>query len=127
MARVTVEDCMENIDNRFELVVLAAQRARELNAGAPQMVEAKDDKVPVVSLREMAADMVSIPELREGVIKDLQRRVESDDVEKLPELMDTPAAPYDESEEMLRRLASASPDGPVMHFEDMPEAEPVDD
>ncbi len=127
MARVTVEDCMEHIDNRFELVVLAAQRARELNAGAQNMVEQDDDKMPVVALREISKDMVNIQDLREGVVKNLQRRVENDDIEKLPELIDTPTTSYDEGEEMFRRLAASSSDGPVMHFEDMPEMEVPED
>ncbi len=127
MARVTVEDCMEHIDNRFELVVLAAQRARELNAGAQYMVEQDDDKMPVIALREISKDLVNIQDLREGVVKNLQRRVENDDIEKLPELIDTPTTSYDEGEEMFRRLAASSSDGPVMHFEDMPEMEVPED
>ena len=61
MARVTVEDCVEKLPNRFELVALAAQRAREISAGAPLLLDRDNDKNPVVALREIAEDKVELP------------------------------------------------------------------
>ena len=76
MARVTVEDCTNKIQNRFELVVYAAQRTRQLAAGSPLGVERDNDKNPVVSLREIAADYISSQDLREAVIAGFRRHVE---------------------------------------------------
>jgi DNA-directed RNA polymerase subunit omega len=81
MARVTVEDCVEKVPNRFELVALAAQRARHISAGAALTVERDDDKNPVVALREIADDTVQLGELKEDLIKSLQRHVEQDEPE----------------------------------------------
>ena len=79
MARVTVEDCVVKIPNRFELVMLAAQRARYISAGAAMTVERDNDKNPVVSLREIAEETIDLDELEEALIKGLQRFVERDD------------------------------------------------
>jgi len=76
MARVTVEDCVLKIPNRFKLVMLSAQRARNIAAGAPMTVEKDNDKNPVVALREIAEETVDLSELEEGLIKGLQRHVE---------------------------------------------------
>ncbi len=65
MARITIEDCLENVDNRFELVLLATKRARQLLAGAEPLVEWGDDKATVVALREIAAGKVDINKLRD--------------------------------------------------------------
>ncbi len=65
MARITIEDCLENVDNRFELVLLATKRARQLLAGADPLVEWGDDKATVVALREIAAGKVDIDKLRD--------------------------------------------------------------
>lgn len=75
MARVTVEDCIDKIDNRFKLVLTAARRARDLSAGAPATVDKKKDKDknPVVALREIAATSIDIEEVDESLIKSLQR------------------------------------------------------
>lgn len=81
MARVTVEDCVKVVPNRFDLVILAAQRTRQLFSGAPVKAEGVDDKYPVVALREIADDLVSTEDLTENVIQSHQRRVEMDDVE----------------------------------------------
>jgi DNA-directed RNA polymerase subunit omega len=67
MARVTVEDCVEKVPNRFELVLLAAQRARDLHSGAALTIERDNDKNPVVALREIAAASVSLDELRHAL------------------------------------------------------------
>ncbi len=87
MARVTVEDCVLQVPNRFELVMLAAQRAREVAGGAPITLERDNDKNPVVALREIAETTVSLDELRNSMISGLQRHVEQDE----PEEEDTPA------------------------------------
>jgi DNA-directed RNA polymerase subunit omega len=79
MARVTVEDCVEKVPNRFELVLLAAQRARKIGAGAALLVERDNDKNPVVSLREIADEKVIPAELREELVRNNQRVIEMDD------------------------------------------------
>ena len=73
MARVTVEDCTEVIPNRFDLVLLAARRAREIAAGAQLTIDRNKDRNPVVALREIAELTVSLPNLQESIIKGLQR------------------------------------------------------
>jgi len=82
MARVTVEDCVLKIPNRFKLVMLSAQRARNISAGAPMTVEKDNDKNPVVALREIAEETVDLEDLEEGLIKGLQRHVEMNDAEE---------------------------------------------
>ena len=79
MARVTVEDCVVKIPNRFELVMLAAQRAREISAGSPLTVEKDNDKNPVIALREIADDSLVLDNLRQSLIQGLQRQVESEE------------------------------------------------
>ena len=82
MARVTVEDCVIKIPNRFELVMLAAQRARNISAGAAMTIEKNNDKNHVVALREIADETVQLDELEEALVKGLQRFVENDDPEE---------------------------------------------
>ena len=79
MARVTVEDCILKVPNRFELVLLATRRARDISAGAPLTVERDNDKNPVVALREIAEGTVEIETLRNQVAHGLRRDVEVDD------------------------------------------------
>jgi DNA-directed RNA polymerase subunit omega len=79
MARITVEDCVTKIPNRFELVMLAAQRARDVSAGAPLTVERDNDKNPVVALREIADSTVDLDHLRYELIHGLRRHVEIED------------------------------------------------
>lgn len=81
MARVTVEDCILNVPNRFELVLLAAKRAREVAAGSPLTVARDNDKNPVVALREISERSISLENLRESVVKGMQRNVFIDDME----------------------------------------------
>jgi DNA-directed RNA polymerase subunit omega len=81
MARVTVEDCIDKIENRFELVLLAAHRARLISSGQPIQVERDRDKNPVVALREIADSAVRSDDLREEFIHSLQRHVEVDEPE----------------------------------------------
>ncbi|MEN3973545.1 DNA-directed RNA polymerase subunit omega [Emcibacter sp. SYSU 3D8] len=82
MARVTVEDCVEKVPSRFELVLLAAQRAREISSGAPLTIERDNDKDPVVALREIADGTITPDELREARIRTMQRYVERDEPEE---------------------------------------------
>ncbi len=81
MARVTVEDCILNVPNRFELVLLAAKRAREISAGSAITVARDNDKNPVVALREISENSIPLDNLREGLIKGMQRNVFIDDIE----------------------------------------------
>lgn len=79
MARITVEDCVTQVPNRFDLVLYAAQRARQISAGAPLLLERDNDKNPVVSLREIAEEKVTPEVLREAVVGGLQKQVERDE------------------------------------------------
>lgn len=91
MARVTVEDCVLKISNRFELVMLASQRARKISSGAPLLVDRDNDKNPVVSLREIAEEKISPEELKEELIRNNQRVIEMDDSEDVIDAMDNDA------------------------------------
>ena len=81
MARVTVEDCIDKLPNRFELVLLSAHRARMVSQGAPITIERDNDKNPVVALREIADETVSADDLREEFIHAMQKHVEVDEPE----------------------------------------------
>jgi DNA-directed RNA polymerase subunit omega len=81
VARVTVEDCVIKIPNRFELVLLAAQRARDMASGAQPTLERDNDKNPVVALREIAAESVPLDLLQNSLIKGMQKHVEIDEPE----------------------------------------------
>lgn len=81
MARVTVEDCVLKVPNRFELVLLASKRARDLSSGATETVERENDKNPVVALREIADETISLGELNDALIFGLQKYVEVDEPE----------------------------------------------
>ena len=86
MARVTVEDCVERIPNRFELVMLAAKRSREISSGSVLTVERDDDKNPVCALREIADETVPLDELREELVRGLQKHIEVDEPEEDDEI-----------------------------------------
>ncbi len=88
MARVTVEDCVDKIKNRFELVMMVAQRTREIGSGALLTIDRDNDKNHVVSLREIADETLSIDELKESLIKRNQRMVAVEDEEETVDLMD---------------------------------------
>ena len=81
MARVTVEDCIDKVDNRFDLVLLAGHRARTISSGSPITVDRDNDKNPVVALREIADETLSPEDLREELIHSLQKHVEVDEPE----------------------------------------------
>jgi DNA-directed RNA polymerase subunit omega len=82
MARVTVEDCVLKVPNRFDLVMLAAQRARDVAAGGQLTIERDNDKNPVVALREIADETIDLEGLRNNLIQGLQRNVEQDEPEE---------------------------------------------
>jgi DNA-directed RNA polymerase subunit omega len=89
MARVTVEDCIDKVDNRFELVLLAAHRARLISQGEAITVDRDNDKNPVVALREIADETLSPGDLKEDLIHSLQKHVEVDEPEPdLPAISD---------------------------------------
>ena len=102
MARVTVEDCIEKTETRFELVLAASQRARKIGTGAPLTIDRDNDKNPVIALREIAAETVEIPALKEELIKTHQRMVVSEDDDDEIDLMD--------GEEEWERMAQANAD-----------------
>ncbi len=79
MARVTVEDCIEKLPNRFELVMVAAQRARKIGSGAALTLDRDNDKNPVVALREIAEETVDVEDLKEEIIRGKQRIIALDD------------------------------------------------
>lgn len=87
MARVTVEDCVEIVPNRFDLVLLASHRSRSISAGASLTVDRDNDKTPVVALREIADETLDLNDLREGLVVGLQRVILDDD---LPEEKEAP-------------------------------------
>jgi DNA-directed RNA polymerase subunit omega len=94
MARVTVEDCIDKVENRFELVLLASHRARLISSGAPLTVDRDRDKNPVVALREIADETIAPDDLKEQLIHSLQKYVEVDEpeAETVPLLGNTAAA-----------------------------------
>lgn len=111
MARVTVEDCIDKVSNRFELVMLAAHRARVISAGSEPLVERERDKNPVVALREIADRKLAVDGLREDAIESFQRHMEVDEPEedRMAELAGETSAsgPEDLSEEALLRALAA--------------------
>ena len=117
MARVTVEDCVDKVPNRFELVMLAAHRAREISAGASITVDRDNDKNPVVSLREIAEETQSAEELRERLIESNQTQIEVDEPEEdqMALLMgaesDKPVDDDMSEEKLLRALMEAQGQG----------------
>jgi DNA-directed RNA polymerase subunit omega len=119
MARVTVEDCIDKVENRFELVLLASHRARMISSGSPLTIDRDNDKNPVVALREIADTTVSADDLKEDLIHSLQKYVEVDEpeAEPVPLIASTKAGDDDadvafdrmSEEELLRGLESMVP------------------
>ncbi len=85
MARVTVEDCIDKVENRFELVLLSSHRARQISSGSEITIERDNDKNPVVALREIADETLSPGDLKEDLIHSLQKHVEVDEPEQVNE------------------------------------------
>jgi DNA-directed RNA polymerase subunit omega len=125
MARVTVEDCVDKVENRFDLVLLSAHRSRMISAGQPATLPRDNDKNPVIALREIAEETVSPADLKEDLIHSLQKHVEVDEPEAEPTPLiaaeadqPEPAAAEDDAnlsfdrmseEELLRGLESMVP------------------
>ena len=123
MAWVTVEDCIEIVADRFDLVLMASHRARNISAGAPLTVERDNDKTPVVALRELAEESLSLEDLRESLIIGLQRVIMDDDIpdeeDQAPilNLEHGQEQPIEMSEsDMLRALQSDRDNGPDNRF-----------
>jgi len=118
MARVTVEDCIEKVENRFELVLLAGHRARMVSQGAPVTVERNNDKNPVVALREIAESTIDAGDLKEDLIHSLQQHVEVDE----PEETEMPLLPAGEGQiaaDLGDGSAPAQPEMEPMSEEDL--------
>src|SRR5918997_4097227 len=117
MARVTVEDCIDKVENRFDLVLLASHRARMISSGSQITVDRDNDKNPVVALREIAEETVSPEDLKEDLIHSLQKYVEVDEPEPAPTPIEADAPEDDgeitfdrmSEEELLRGLESIDP------------------
>ena len=109
MARVTVEDCVDKIPNRFDLVLLSAFRARQLSGGTEPIVERDRDKNPVVALREIAAKSLKPDDMKEDLIRSLQKHAEVDEPEETPsdeDIREDIHARQVTEEELLRALTS---------------------
>ena len=103
MARVTVEDCVDKVENRFDLILFSAQRARQISGGADLTIDRDRDKNPVVALREIAEETVRPRNLEEAIVANLQK-VRIDEEDETDEL-----ASLSESAEALRLTAAAPP------------------
>lgn len=128
MARVTVEDCVDKVQNRFELVLLAAHRARAIATGSAITIDPENDKNPVIALREIAEQTIPPDDMREGLIHSIQKNVEVDEPEAVaaPVLTSERRAPLlgrdDQAsdtvvdvmteEQLLRNLESLTPTEP---------------
>ena len=106
MARVTVEDCIDKVDNRFELVLLAAHRARTIASGAAILVPRDNDKNPVVALREIADETIAPDDLKEDLIHSLQKYVEVDEPEpeSVPLIGSSGSVDADDTDVSLERM-----------------------
>ncbi|WP_127089227.1 DNA-directed RNA polymerase subunit omega [Aquabacter cavernae] len=106
MARVTVEDCIDKVDNRFELVLLAGHRARMISSGSPITVDRDNDKNPVVALREIADETVSPEDLKEDLIHSLQRFTEVDEPEPeaVPLIASSESRSSDDADVVMDRM-----------------------
>ncbi len=117
MARVTVEDCVDKVPNRFELVMLASHRAREIAAGSPLSIDRDNDKNPVVALREIAEETQQANDLRERMIESHQTQIEVDEPEDddmallMSAEMDRPQHDDMSEEKLLRALMEAQGQG----------------
>jgi DNA-directed RNA polymerase subunit omega len=119
MARVTVEDCIDKVENRFELVLLAAHRARNISSGAQLTIDRDKDKNPVVALREIADATIAPEDLKEDLIHSMQKFVEVDEPEEdtVPRL----ASVAPESVGVMKGASSTSSDDVPQEFDRMSE------
>lgn len=106
MARVTVEDCIDKVNNRFELVLLAGHRARMISSGSPITVDRDNDKNPVVALREIADETVSPEDLKEDLIHSLQKYTEVDEPEPeaVPMIASSEQGAVDDADIVMDRM-----------------------
>lgn len=117
MARVTTEDCVDKVPNRFDLVMLAAHRAREISSGSPVTVDRDNDKNPVVALREIAEETQAADDLRERLVESNQSQIEVDEPEDdsmallMGEEAEKPAEDDMSEEKLLRALMEAQGQG----------------
>jgi DNA-directed RNA polymerase subunit omega len=120
MARVTVEDCVEKVPNRFELVMLAAQRSRDISAGAEITVDRDNDKNPVVALREIADETIDHGKLTDALVRSLQKVPEIDEPEEEEpmEMMAAALSTMQEGDELPAGMSIRSPDGDADDSED---------
>ncbi|MEO1473152.1 MAG: DNA-directed RNA polymerase subunit omega [Pseudomonadota bacterium] len=102
MARVTVEDCIEQIPNRFELVLMAAHRARMIREGSPMTVDRDNDKDPVVALREVADSSVDLAVVKEALVSSLQEVRPDEENEREADRVALEAAPAATEEDVMR-------------------------
>ncbi|MEX3008145.1 DNA-directed RNA polymerase subunit omega [Hoeflea sp. TYP-13] len=121
MARVTVEDCIDKVDNRFDLVLLASHRARQVSQGAMITVDRDNDKNPVVALREIADETLSPGDLKEDLIHSLQKHVEVDEPEPDPATL--LAAEQVEETVIVTGEVPAEPEPEAVSFDRMSEDE----
>jgi DNA-directed RNA polymerase subunit omega len=119
MARVTVEDCVDKVPNRFELVLLSAQRARMLASGEQTLVDKENDKDPVLALREIAEQKVTAEGLREAFIHSMQKQVEVDEPEQVAEDDDKPEFTQISEADLLKALQNEAERPPIRREEDM--------
>jgi len=110
MARVTVEDCVLKVPNRFDLVMLAAQRARDISSGAPLTLDRDKDKNPVIALREIAEETVDLSHLADALVKGHQRQIEFDEPEEEMPDLELPQAPGEVSAESGEAASEAGAD-----------------
>jgi DNA-directed RNA polymerase subunit omega len=125
MARVTVEDCVIKVPNRFELVLLAAQRAREITSGVPLSIDRDDDKNPVVALREIADETISLPHLKEAVVRGMQKHIEMDEPEETHELEVDPSL-FEVAAPIGALLEGEGYGGQARRFEDVDVEDEID-
>lgn len=111
MARVTVEDCVDKVDNRFDLVLLAAHRARTISSGAPITVDRDNDKNPVVALREIADETIGVAVIEEDFVTSLQKQLDVDEPEDAEgaaaEKADLPEHDTVSEDDLLRALQNS--------------------
>jgi len=112
MARVTVEDCIDKLDNRFELVMIAARRARMLSSGAELTVERDNDKNCVVALREIAEETIDVLEIEENLVQGLQKYVEPDEPDESEMDMLSTEDEFGEDAAVNIAAIGVTPDGP---------------
>lgn len=102
MARVTVEDCVDKVPNRFDLILLAAQRARMIREGSPLTVDRDNDKDPVVSLREIADESIDLKVVKESLVAELQEVRPGEEEEREADLLALQSAPAATEEDVMR-------------------------